>query len=128
MYEHRVLVIEDDAGAREALGSLLSEEGFLVRTAASGLLGLECAREFAPDTVVCDFSLPGVDGLRVLRALRAMRDGIFFIMLTAGCGDRETERSLRREADLFLDKPIDLARFRAVMRERLEPPEPLPLM
>lgn len=129
MSEHRVLVIEDDAGARDALGSLLSEEGFRVRTAATGVLGLEIAREFAPHTVVCDFSLPGVDGLQVLRSLRAMRDGVFFIMLTANCGDAETERSLRREADLFLDKPVDLARFRAVLRERLgPPPEPLPVM
>ena len=116
MAEHRVLVIEDDAGARDALGFLLAEEGFLVRTAACGRVGLDCAREFEPDTVICDFSLPDTDGLQILRALRAMRSGAFFVMLTASCGDGESEQTLRREADLFLDKPIDLPRFHAELR------------
>ncbi len=128
MAKHRVLVVEDDSGAREALGSLLSDEGFLVRTAPSGSAGVECAREFAPETVVCDFCLPDFDGLQVLRAVRAMRAGVYFIMLTAGCGDGGAERALRREANLFLDKPIDLARLRAVLRERRDPPEPLRVM
>lgn len=128
MAKPRVLVIEDDAGAREALGSFLAEEGFLVRTAAGGRQGLAIAREFAPDAVVCDFSLPDIDGLQILRAVRAMRAGILFIILTAACGGGEAERTLRREADHFLDKPVDLGRFRAILRDRLETPHPLPVM
>jgi len=127
MAEHRVLLVEDDAGARDALGSLLAEEGYVVRTAASGAAALACAHDFAPHTVVCDVCLPDIDGLQVLRAVRAMRPGAFFVILTAGCGSAEAERSLRREADIFLDKPIDLPRFRAILqRTRPGAREPLP--
>lgn len=115
MAARRVLVIEDDAGSRDALGSLLSEEGYLVRTAGSGEDALRCARDFRPDTVVCDYRLPDISGLQVLRRLRALPEGVCFIALTADCGGEEAERAIRREADYFLSKPVDLARFRAVL-------------
>lgn len=128
MAARRVLVIEDDEGSRDALGSLLTEEGYAVRTAASGELGLSCAREFQPDTVVCDFFLPDLDGLQVLRRLRSMRSDVFFIMLTANCGGGEAERALRREADLFLEKPLDLSRFQAVLRQAGNGGAPAPVV
>jgi two-component system response regulator HydG len=71
----RILVIEDESGARTALARLLTEEGFSVRTAATGAGGLEQIREFSPDTVVCDFRLPDTTGLQVLRAARAVCPG-----------------------------------------------------
>ena len=120
MAAQRILVIEDEAGAREALKSLLDEEGYTVATAESGLRGLERVSDFHPDTVVCDFYLPDIDGLQVLRAVRALSEsGITVIVITAGCGGEEAENTLRREADVFFQKPLDLHRFRAVLqRER----------
>lgn len=123
MAARRVLVIEDDAGSREALGSLLTEEGFAVRTASSGEQGLRAAEEFAPDTIVCDFFLPDLSGLQVLRRLRSMLDDVYFIILTAECGGDEVELALRREADLYLEKPLDLVRLnRALGGGPLNPP------
>ena len=99
------------------------EDGYLVRTAASGARGARVRRaSSSPDTVVCDFVLPGhrrPPG--PARACGTCAPGCFFIMVTAGCGDGEAERALRAEADLFLDKPVDLSRLRAVLRERLGP-------
>ena len=120
MAAQRILVIEDEAGAREALKSLLDEEGYTVATAESGLRGLERVSDFHPDTVVCDFYLPDIDGLQVLRAVRALSEsGITVIVITAGCGGDEAEKTLRREADFFFQKPLDLHRFRSVLqRER----------
>lgn len=115
MAARRVLLIEDDAAARDGLGSLLAEDGYLVRTAPTGERGLDCAADFQPDIVVCDFTLPGIDGLEVLRRLRGTRSPVFFVVLTAGCGDDVLESALRDEADVFLRKPVDLARFRAVL-------------
>lgn len=115
MAARRVLVIEDDAGARDALGSLLVEDGYTVRTAPSGARGLECAGEFLPDTVICDYCLPDMDGLRVLRHLRQHGRGVYFIALTAACGCGDAERALREEADLFLSKPVDLVRLRSLL-------------
>lgn len=116
MAAQRILVIEDESSAREALQSLLVEEGYTVCTAESGKHGLERLRDFRPDTVVCDFYLPDTDGLDVLRQVRARADeGVTFIIITAGCGGEASETALQREADFFFQKPIDLTRFRRVL-------------
>ena len=104
----RVLVIEDETSSREALESLLLEEGYLVHTASSGLAGLAAFRDFAPDVILCDYYLPDLNGLCVLRAVRASGGRERFILLTAGLGGVEGERALRHEADAFLSKPVDL--------------------
>ena len=116
MAARRVLVIEDEDAARDALGSLLSEEGYVVRTAASGRAGLDCFQEFRPDTVVCDYTLPDIDGLQVVRQMRAVQEEITFIMVTAGCGGDEAEREARAEVDFFLGKPVNLLEFRDVLQ------------
>jgi CheY-like chemotaxis protein len=117
MAARRILVIEDEPGAREALESLLSEEGYTVASAESGETGLRRRTEVHPDTVVCDFYLPDIDGLQVLRAVRALSEsGITVIVITAGCGGDEAEKTLRREADFFFQKPLDLRRFRDVLQ------------
>ncbi|MBW3572231.1 MAG: response regulator, partial [Gemmatimonadetes bacterium] len=73
--------------------------------------------DFRPDTVVCDFYLPDIDGLQVLRAVRSLSEsGITVIVITAGCGGEEAEKTLRREADFFFQKPLDLRRFRDVLQ------------
>jgi DNA-binding response OmpR family regulator len=117
MAARRILVIEDETGAREALKSLLDDEGYTVCTADSGRGGLERLGDFLPDTVVCDFYLPDIDGLQVIRSVRERGKGpITVIVITAGCGGEESERLLRREADHFFQKPLDLGRFRAVLQ------------
>jgi CheY-like chemotaxis protein len=126
MAAQKILVIEDDNGARDALGCLLTEEGFVVRTEASGEAGIACAREFQPDVIVCDYYLPDIDGLHVLRCLRADQGGAFIIVVTGGGYGRTDEAALRNEADLFLDKPVDLRKLRAALQrvEGLPPRRP----
>ena len=111
----RILVIEDDDGARDALESLLIEDGYAVRTAGTGLAAIERAREFRPHAIVCEFSLPDINGLEVMRRLRALRGDIFIILVTAGRYGPQHERDLRAEADVFLDKPVDLALLRGAL-------------
>jgi DNA-binding response OmpR family regulator len=117
MASHRILVIEDEPGAREALESLLVEEGYTVATAASGETGLQQLRDFHPDTVVCDFRLPDTDGLDILRHVRAEDGAVTFIVVTAGCGGEDAEKLLRSEADHFFQKPVDLGRLRNVLQQ-----------
>ena len=118
MAAQRILVIEDEAGARDALGDLLADEGYAVCTAASGTAGLERMQEFRPDTILCDYYLPDLNGLEVLREARSRALGarITFIAVTAECGGPENEATLRREADFFLSKPVDLSRLQRVLR------------
>ena len=120
MGKRRVLVIEDEPSSREALVSLLDEEGFLVESASSGRSGIESYNDFHPDVIVCDYYLPDLDGLQVLRHIReTASDDVRFIMVTAGLSGDENERALRNEADAFLGKPIDLAQ----LHQALQPDE-----
>ena len=121
MAARRILVIEDEPGAREALESLLSEEGYTVASADSGEKGLQRLTEFHPDTVVCDFYLPDTDGLQILRRVRSEAE-VTFIVITAGCGGDGVERTLQREADFFFQKPVDLKRLRHALQRDSRPP------
>jgi len=116
MAAQRILVIEDEPGAREALESLLSEEGYTVASAENGESGMRRLSEFRPDTVVCDFYLPDTDGLQILRRVRSQASHpVTFIVITGACGGDGVERLLRREADFFLQKPVDLKRLRSAL-------------
>ena len=117
MAARRILVIEDEPGAREALKSLLQEEGYTVAAAESGETGLRRLEDFHPDTVVCDFYLPDTDGLQILRRVRSEAGNeVTFIVITAGCGGDGVERTLQREADFFFQKPVDLKRLRSALQ------------
>lgn len=120
MTTRRILLIEDENGARDAMASLLADEGYTVRTAKTGRGGLRQVRSFRPDTVVCDFLLPDINGLQVLRAARAaFGSAVRVIILTAGCGSPDAEVQVRREADVFLHKPLDLSAFRQALQGTL---------
>ena len=76
-------------------------------TGASQGIGLACAREFEPDVIVCDYYLPDIDGLHVLRCLRADRGSAFIIVVTAGGYASNDEEALRRgEAQLAAEGPL----------------------
>jgi DNA-binding response OmpR family regulator len=116
MAAQRILVIEDEPGAREALESLLAEEGYTVTSAANGETGLRRLGDFHPDTVVCDYYLPDTDGLTILRRVRREAGNeVTFIVITAGCGGDGVERQLESEADYFFQKPVDLERLRGAL-------------
>jgi len=108
----RVLVIEDNVDAAESMQMLLELSGFEVATAMDGLAGLEAARRFRPDVVLCDIGLPGgMDGYAVARELRA-DDALRPVRLIAltGYGQAEDQRRAYAEGfDLHLTKPVDPA-------------------
>ena len=114
----RILIIEDNADAAESLQMLLELSGFEVTTAADGTSGLETARRFHPDVVLCDIGLPGgLDGYGVARELRA--DSAFqsvrLIALT-GYGQAEDQRRAYAEGfDLHLTKPVDPVRLKDLL-------------
>jgi CheY-like chemotaxis protein len=122
MAAKRILLIEDEPGAREALSSLLAEEGYEVCAAATGERGLAELHSFHPDTVVCDFRLPDIDGLQILRTVRDTAPWeVCFIVVTAGCGGEETEHRLADEADYFFRKPIDIPRLCSALASADDP-------
>jgi DNA-binding response OmpR family regulator len=117
----RVLVVEDDEDIAQALQRSLRMEGYEVRTAPDGHTALEQGHAFAPDLVILDLGLPGLDGLDVARELRAS-DDIPILILTARDALESRVEGLDAGADDYLVKPFErqelLARMRALLRRR----------
>src|SRR5216684_1916394 len=114
-----ILVVEDDSRLAATLERVLVAEGHEVARAGDGMQALRRAKERAPDLVILDVLLPGLDGIGVCRRLRAT--GQFpILMLTALDGTEDRVRGLDAGADDYLVKPFAyqelLARVRALLR------------
>jgi putative nucleotidyltransferase with HDIG domain len=121
----RVLIVDDDAVVRDAIGMVLSEAGFACRSSTGAEAALEAVKSDAPDLVVSDVKMPGKDGLWLLDRIRRERPDTAVVMLTA-YGDTEAAvECLRRGASDYLLKPpkaTELVRAieRALSRRRDE--------
>jgi CheY-like chemotaxis protein len=113
----RVLIVEDNRDAAAALGTLLEFYGHEVRTAFSGAAGLALAREFDPEVVLCDLSLPGMDGFAVARALRAdPATARARLIAVSGYGSAaDQQRSRAAGFDLHLVKPLDADQLQGIL-------------
>ena len=104
----RVLVAEDEPNIVESLRFLLGRAGFDVAVEANGRSALDAARATPPDVLILDVMLPEINGLDVLRQLRAEDCGraLPVLMLTAKGQREDRDRALKAGADLFLTKPF----------------------
>ena len=115
-----ILIVEDDPPVRRMLERGLAAEGFEVRSAPDGGRALAMVEESAPDLVVLDVAMPGLDGFGVCRRLRekGMTGGV--LMLTARDAVEERVRGLEAGADDYVVKPFAMAevvaRLRALLR------------
>jgi two-component system response regulator MprA len=116
----RVLVVDDDAPVRRMLERSLAAEGFEVEAAADGVAALVAAERSAPDLVVLDVAMPGLDGLAVCRRLRAKGLPGAILMLTARDAVPDRVAGLEAGADDYLVKPFAMeelvARLHALAR------------
>ena len=116
----RVLIVEDNHDLAFGLRNNLEIEGYAVDVADDGPSGLAAARRSPPDLVVLDLMLPGMDGYRVLRQLRA--DGLTMpvLILTARGEEADKVQGFRLGADDYVTKPFGvlelLARIEALLR------------
>ena len=103
----RILVVDDEANARTALAELLREEGYEVETAADAFKALGKVEAFGPQIVITDLKMPGMDGIELVRKLRAMDDAAAVIVMTAfGAVDTAID-ALRAGAEEYLTKPLN---------------------
>jgi two-component system response regulator MprA len=126
MRGERLLLIEDDDKIADFVRRGLIYEGYQIEVARDGEGGLVAARDRPPDMVILDWMLPGLDGLEVLRRLRAASD-LPVLMLTAKDSVSDRVVGLEAGADDYLVKPFHfeelLARVRALLRRRMAEPE-----
>jgi len=118
----RILAIDDDLALLSTLKRGLSYDGFAVDVAPSGPEGLAMARDRTPDLVILDIMLPGIDGLEVLRRLRAADPSLPVLLLTGRDTSEDQVRGLKEGADDYVVKPFTwdvlLARVHALLRRQ----------
>src|SRR3954465_1274595 len=116
----RLLVGEDETRLAHALQRGLAAEGFGVDVVGDGPGGLELARHGEYDAMILDVMLPGLSGYQVVRTLRAERNWLPVLMLSAKDGEYDQADGLDCGADDYLTKPFSyvvlLARLRALLR------------
>ena len=116
----RILVVDDDRAVRDALRHVLALASYDVDCAADGDAALEKLSRVAPDAVVLDIGMPGIDGLEVCRRLRHNGNRVPILILTARVEVADRVAGLDAGADDYLIKPFDVeelkARLRALMR------------
>lgn len=113
MAHERVLLIEDDPSIVAGLELNLSLEGYEVLTAADGENGYRLAVDRAPDLILLDIMLPGVNGLEVLRRLRQLDADVPVLILTARGEEADKVLGLTLGADDYISKPFNLGELRA---------------
>jgi PAS domain S-box-containing protein len=111
----RLLIVDDEADAREVMRFMLERGGAQVRTADSAAQALDAIREAQPDLLISDIGMPVEDGYVLVRRLRAMEEGLGrrlpAIALTAYASEEDTRRALAAGFDAHLSKPVDPARL-----------------
>ena len=103
----RILLVEDNPDAREALRAVLEMEGHRVAAAVDGMAALELAASFRPEVVFIDLGLPGVDGYEVARRLRSGGVKSLYLVALTGYGQPEDRRRTQEAGfDSHLVKPV----------------------
>ncbi len=110
----RVLVVEDDDDARDALALILASQGYELETAGDGGAAIAKARAFHPDVLICDWLLPGMDGVSVARIIQRS-DPIPVIFVTAHSVPELRHRARDLRVHAYLPKPIDVGRLRTAL-------------
>jgi DNA-binding NarL/FixJ family response regulator len=118
----KILVIDDHEPMRRNVLMILEMEGFKPLSADNGRKGLELARKERPDLILCDITMPQMDGYAVLQALRDNKETatIPFIFLTARGEKLDVRVGMNYGADDYLSKPVGHEELLAAIAARLE--------
>lgn len=117
-----VLVVEDNATGAKLVEYLLKAHGYKVTVANDAAEALAAIREQHPDVILMDIQLPGVDGLAIVRQLRAdvATRGLLIIAVTAYAMKGDKEKALAAGCDGYITKPIDTRTLPAAIARLLE--------
>ena len=121
-----VLIVDDDSLVRKSLRSLLERQGYRCAEAGDGQEAVELARHYAPECMLLDLSMPGLDGFAVARRLRGdpRTRGVRIHCLTGLAEPGVREQALEAGFQTFLPKPVDPGRvLQVVGKQGAEPAE-----
>ncbi len=117
----RILVIEDEDEIKDSIIDILKSKGFMTAGASNGRIGLQVAKKFRPDLILCDVDMPELSGYDFLKELRQFPDlgNIPFIFLTALSSAKDFRKGMNLGADDYLTKPFQVDELLAAIAARL---------
>lgn len=124
--QHSILIVEDNADLAFGLRNNLEIEGYSVEVASDGKEALARVRDFDPDLIILDLMMPGMDGYRVLKAMREDGDSTPVLILSARGEETDKVRGFRLGADDFVTKPFSLLELLARVEALLRRSQPQP--
>ena len=122
---YKILIVDDDSDIREILSYNLSKEGFVVETAADGIIAIDKSLIFKPDLIVLDVMMPNMDGIECCEKLREYNEfkDVIIAFLTARNEDYSQIAGLEAGADDYISKPIQpkvfVSKIKSLLRRRL---------
>lgn len=122
MKNSKILVIEDTQSVREELKDILGFEGMEVITAENGQEGIDCAKEYSPDLILCDIMMPIKDGFQVFNELQhsVILKDTPFIFLTSLATTQNVRQGMILGVDDYITKPLDIDLLIASINTRLK--------
>ena len=121
--KYRLLIVDDEVDSRDALAELAGRWGYDVQTATDGSEALRRAIEWHPDVILTDLVMPNMDGLWLLRALRAELPDCPVVLLTGRGTVQTAVQAIKEGAYDFIEKPLEISRLRVVLDRALEKKE-----
>lgn len=125
MKKKKILIIEDDTILRENMCAFLNEEGYQVMAAEDGLTGVKMVMSQIPDMILCDITMPGMDGLELFKTIQQLKttSAIPLIFITAKAEKEDIRIGMQLGADDYITKPFDLNELRQTIKVRMEKQE-----
>ncbi len=122
MAQSKVLIVEDEPNARAGLAELVASWGYRTETAADGAAGLEMVQRWSPAVVVTDLMMPRMDGLQLLDRIGELDEAVAVVVVTAHGAIDSAVDAMRMGAYDYIQKPIDTARLRTILKARWSRP------
>lgn len=116
----RILIVDDESNARAALSEILQDEGYATETAADGFKALGKLDEFAPDVVLTDLKMPGLDGIAFMEKAKSASPQTVFVVMTAFGTISSAVSAIKKGAENYLTKPLDYEALSAVVDRAME--------
>mgnify|MGYP005843215613 CR=1 FL=1 len=115
----KVMVVDDEVGICELLGSFLAAKNHEVYTAYDGPTALRKVREIKPEVVLLDVALPGMDGMEVLKEIRKIDPAIGVVMVTGLMDHDQAKKTFEMGAYDYVTKPVDFCYLDNVINAKI---------
>ncbi|MCP4115785.1 MAG: sigma-54-dependent Fis family transcriptional regulator [Desulfobacteraceae bacterium] len=120
MNKYRILIVEDDPKMNQGLQYILSKRGYDVQSVDAGEKALEKIKDTRYDLIITDLKLPGIDGMELLKAVKAYDPAILLLMITAYGTVDTAVAAMKQGAEDYILKPFDMEELRLVVKKTLE--------